>query len=169
LHAGSRYQSRGGLVRLTLTQSYGGVTSIDSFVRAVLDSSGRLVSLIGAPDPDIEVAGADPAVTRSRAASIAAQSVGAPSRASSARIQQAIFHIGQTARLGWRALVAAGPDERYDVLVDGTSGAVVRRSNLVLAANAASVFPAWPDAPLGGTPVAVDLAPWLEAPAARRA
>ena len=32
-----------------------------------------------------------------------------------------------------------------DVLVDATSGAVVRRTNRVLAANAASIYPAWPD------------------------
>jgi hypothetical protein len=77
-----------------------------------------------------------------------------------------IFHIGPTARLGWRGIVAAGPDARYDVLVDATSGAVIRRVNMVLSANAASVYPAWPDAPAGGSPVTVDLAPYLDDPGA---
>jgi hypothetical protein len=35
-----------------------------------------------------------------------------------------------------------------------------------VSANAASVYPAWPGAPLGGSPLAVDLAPYLDTPAA---
>ena len=52
-------------------------------------------------------------------------------RAPAARVSAVIFHVGPTARLGWRALVAAGPRQLDDVLVDATSGAIVRRANRV--------------------------------------
>ena len=80
-----------------------------------------------------------------------------------------IFHVGPTARRGWRVLVPASTIEMDDVLVDGTSGAIVRRANRVLAANAANVYPAWPGAPLGGTPTPVNLEDYLDDAAPRRA
>ena len=166
LEVGSQRRSRGGLVSVQLAQSHGGVTSIDSGVRAVLDARGRLVELVGSPDPDLAVAGTRAAVSRDRAATLAAQASGKPSAASTARVSAVIFHVGPTARLGWRALVAAGPRQLDDVLVDATSGAIVRRANRVLFANAASVYPAWPGAPNGGTATTVDLAPYLDTPAA---
>jgi extracellular elastinolytic metalloproteinase len=166
LQVASQRRSRGGLVSLQLTQSHGGVTSIDSGARAVLDARGRLVELVGSPDPDLAVAGTKAAVSRDRAALLAAQASGKPAAAATARVSAVIFHVGPTARLGWRALVAAGPRQLDDVLVDATSGAIVRRANRVLAANAASVYPAWPGAPAGGTATTVDLAPYLDHPAA---
>jgi extracellular elastinolytic metalloproteinase len=166
LDVGYQRRSGGGLVTVQLTQSHGGVPSIDSGVRAVLDARGRLVELVGAPDPDLAVAGTVAAVPAAEAAKLAAAASGAPGRAAGARTAAVIFHVGPTARLGWRVLVGAGPRQLDDVLVDATSGAVVRRANRVLAANAAGVYPAWPDAPLGGAAEAVDLAPYLDAPAA---
>ncbi len=166
LEVGAQRRSAGGLVSVQLTQSHGGVTSIDSGVRAVLDARGRLIELVGAPDPDLATAGTQRAVSRERAATIAAEASGAPGRAAGARVSAVIFHIGPAARQGWRVLVAAGPRQTDDVLVDATSGAVVRRANRVVAANAASVYEAWPGAPLGGTAAAVDLAPYLDNPAA---
>ncbi len=166
LGAGAQRRSAAGLLSVTLTQSFGGVPSIDSGVRAVLDARGRLIEIVGAPDPDLAVAGTTAAVSRKQAATLAAKASGAPARAAGARVAAVIFHVGPTARLGWRVLVSAGPRQVDDVLVDATSGAVVRRANRVVSANAASVYPAWPDAPLGGSPVAVDLAPYLENPGA---
>jgi hypothetical protein len=81
-------------------------------------------------------------------------------------VSAVIFHIGPTARLGWRVLVAASSRQLDDVLVDARSGAVVRRANRVRNASAATVYPTYPGAPAGGSPVAVDLAPYLDTPAA---
>ncbi len=167
LAAGAQRRSAGGLVSVQLTQSHGGVTSIDSGVRAVLDARGRLIELVGSPDPDLSVAGTRAAVSRGEAAKAAARASGAPAAAAgTARVSAVIFHVGPTARLGWRALVAAGSGRLDDVLVDATSGAVVRRANRVLSANAASVYSAWPGAPAGGSATTVDLAPYLDTPAA---
>ena len=166
LRVGAQRRAAGGLRSVQLTQSYDGVKSIDSGIRAVLDASGRLIELIGSPDPKLEVAGTRARVSRARAAQLAAQASGAPRSADDARVTAVIFHVGPTARLGWRALVAVNTRQLEDVLVDATSGAVVRRANRVLAANAASVYPAWPGAPLGGSPTTVDLAPYLDTPAA---
>jgi extracellular elastinolytic metalloproteinase len=166
LRIGAQRRAATGLASVQLTQSFGGVTSIDSGVRAVLDGNGRLVELVGSPDPDLAAAGTQAKVSRSRAAELAAHASGAPDRAATARVSAVIFHVGARARLGWRALVAAGPRQLDDVLVDATTGAVVRRVNRVVSANAASVYPAWPGAPHGGSATTVDLAPYLDTPGA---
>jgi hypothetical protein len=166
LDVGVQRRAATGLRSVQLTQSFGGATSIDSGVRALLDRDDRLIELVGSPDPHLDVAGTHAAVTRAQAARLGAQASGAPGRAGSAQVSEVIFHVGPTARLGWRVLIAAGPRQMDDVLVDATSGAVVRRANRVLSANAASVYPAWPGAPHGGSPTTVDLAPYLDTPAA---
>ena len=166
LGVGVQRRTAGGLSSVQLTQSHGAATSIDSGVRAVLDDRGRLIELVGAPDPRIASAGTQAAVSRERAATIGAQASGHPDRAGTARVAAIIFHIGSTARLGWRVLVTVTSRQLDDVLVDATSGAVLRRRNRVLSANAAQVYPAWPDAPVGGSPVTVDLAPYLGDPGA---
>ena len=166
LAVGFQRRSGGGLLTVQLTQSHGGVKSIDSGVRAILDARGRLIELIGSPDPDLDAAATHAAVPRTRAKEIAAKASGRHDRADGANASAVIFHVGPVARLGWRVLVAAGPRQMDDILVDATSGAVLRRVNRVLSANAAGVYLAWPDAPLGGAPTAVDLAPYLEDPAA---
>ena len=164
LKAGPEQRS-GRLVSVRLTQSRGGVQAIDSSVRAVTTRDGRLVRLIGAPDPDLDVAATSARISSAQAATIGARASAAPNRAAGAGVSAVIFHIGPTARLGWRVLVAA-PRQLHDVLVDATTGAVVRRANRVVAANNAIVYPAWPDAPAGGSPVTVDLAPYLTNPGA---
>jgi hypothetical protein len=166
LDVGSQRRAAGGLVSVQLTQSYGGVTSIDSGVRAVLDADGRLIELVGSPDPALSVAGTSAAVSRAQAAQLAAGASSAPGRGAGAQVSAVIFHVGPTARLGWRVLIAAGARQIDDVLVDATSGAVVRRANRVRSANAARVYPAWPGAPRGGSATTVDLAPYLDTPAA---
>ncbi len=166
LGVGVQRRTAAGLMSVQLTQSFGGATSIDSGVRAVIDPAGRLIELVGSPDPDLDVAGTSVAVAREEAARIAARVSGAAGRAAGARVTAVIFHVGPTARRGWRVIVAASARQIDDVLVDATSGAVVRRANRVQSANAASVYPAWPDAPLGGSPSTVDLAPYLDTPAA---
>jgi hypothetical protein len=166
LRVGAQHRAATGLASVQLTQSFGGVTSIDSGVRAVLGADGRLIELVGSPDPDLAAAGTQAKVSRSRAAELAAQASGAPDSATTARVSAVIFHVGATARLGWRVLVAASRRQVDDVLVDATNGAVVRRANRVRSANAASVYPAWPGAPRGGSATTVDLAPYLDTPGA---
>lgn len=161
LDVGTQQRGGDGLLRVDLKESVRGVVSIDSGVRGVVDRDGRLVEVLGSPDPQLEALSTSPRVTRTTAARVAERAVAPTAEADASAAKLVAFHDEGRARLGWRLVVANGSATAADVLVDATSGAVVRRANLVRFANAATVVGAWPGAALGGATSSVDLSPWL--------
>ena len=67
-----------------------------------------------------------------------------------------LFH-GRSTRLAWSITYRASSTAWYAAVVDATSGAVLRRANLVKHAAPVTVFEHYPGAPRGGTQQARDL------------
>ena len=98
-------------------------------------------------------------VGRQRDVQVAAQSPGAQraTRFSTGdRAHLVLFH-GRTTRLAWSITYRASSTAWYAAVVDATSGAVLRRANLVDHAAPVTVFENYPGAPRGGTQQARDL------------
>ena len=63
----ARSTRAGGVEHLTWEQRYRGIPSADTQLQAAVTASGRLLSVTGAPAPDLEVASIEPAVSAERA------------------------------------------------------------------------------------------------------
>jgi extracellular elastinolytic metalloproteinase len=163
----------GGVTYLRWRQEIGGVPSLDNELRAGVDADGRVVGVLGAPRPDLTAPSLVPALDASQALAALARDVGSgrrPSvtegptgprhetRFSSGDVARLVL-VGETgpARLAWHVTFDAGPDAWYDAVVDATTGAVLRRSNMVKHISG-SVFSNYPGARAGGTqqPVTLD-------------
>ena len=145
----------GGIEHLAWEQRYRGIPSADTQLRAAVTASGRLLSLTGAPAPDLAVGSIDPAVSAARAyAAVRGASVAVRRRQAGAeqatafrdsgRAALVLYQDGDGTRLGWRVLAPVSSSAVYDAIVDARSGAVVRRANRVDFAGAARIFRANP-------------------------
>ena len=141
------------------TQTVEGVPIIDSSLQAHLDDEGRLLAITGGllPDPTLETS--DPAVTREEALDAAAEGVADAGAGYDGTL--VAYTAGDELRLAWRVLVNASSTGHYDTLVDAATGEVVRRTNLVKFAGAATLFDNFPGDELGGTAGPQDLLPYL--------
>ena len=140
-----------GVEHLTWEQRYRGIPSADTQLQAAVSASGRLLSVTGAPAPDLAVASIEPAVSAERAyAAVAHAKVAVSRRAGGAervttfadggRAALALYQDGDGARLGWRVLAPVSSSEVYDAIVDTGNGMVVRRNNRVDFAGAARII-----------------------------
>ncbi len=147
----ARRSSAGGIEHLAWEQRYRGIPSADTQLRAAVTASGRLLSLTGAPAPDLAVGSIEPAVGAARAyAAVDGASAtvrrreGGAERATTfrdgGRASLVLFQDGDGTRLGWRVLAPVSSSAVYDAIVDARSGAVVRRANRVDFAGAARIF-----------------------------
>ena len=171
-----RVTSVGGLQRLFWQQrAVGGVPALDSGLRANVTADGRLVNVAGSPVSGVAAVQPAARLTSSQARVAALRGAGVTAVPSAARAGHDVrsttsFANGDTAALGilageheavvWDTTVKADAAHTYRVVVDAATGRTLWRRNLVQSANA-SVYRNFPGAAQGGTPVPVNLAPWL--------
>ncbi len=147
----NEYRSQEGVTYVRLRQQFRGVPAFDSSVTAVV-RDGRLLSLAGAPQPDLAVASVRPSVDAGRAQRIAYRDAGV-SRvpAGGRRPQLVIFGTPGMDRLAWTTLVFAGSQRVLHTVVDARSGSVLRRANLVRRADTGKALDYHPAAASGST------------------
>jgi extracellular elastinolytic metalloproteinase len=166
-----------GVRHLLWAQTYRGIPAFDNDLRASVTSEGRLVNVMGSPQPDLRPTSQTPAVSAVEAVTRALANVGragasprvvARSRgaaqstrfAGGHRAGLVLVNDGRSVRLAWRVTAHASSDEVYDSLVDASSGRVLRRTNEV-EDTAARAWDYYPGATSGGTQDDRDfVAPW---------
>ena len=171
-----RQRSPSGMEHIVWGQSHRGIPAIDSSLRANLTADGRLLSITGAPRPDLALRSIVPGIEAERAHRTAVAGIGSssrprhedggPTRATSfanGDRAELVIHAG---RLAWRVLASVSSTEFYDVLVDAQSGELLRRENRVKFASA-QVFDYFPGAAAGGEQTAHDITGYLPANPAR--
>ena len=148
------YLSRGRIHHLTFEQRAGNVPVLDGRLVANVAVDGRLLNLLGAPRPDVDVPGV-PALAaptaRKRAAAAAGGSAGEP---------ELVLLDG---RLGWRALVETAAGEAREVIVDAGDGRTLQDRSLRHDAKA-RIFDTAPGRALGGTQRSVELGAYVTQP-----
>jgi hypothetical protein len=171
----SRYRSPDGVTHLAFTQTYLGIDAYDNVLLANLDENGRLLNIGGAAVSGLRVPSIAPGIDAGTALAAAKQEVrgallpppgatrgrGAerPTRFSSGdKARLTLFGDGSTTRLAWRLQVTGEHDYLYEVILDATSGEVLKRRSLTEFVSRARVYRNFPGAPSGGAPEPVDLA-----------
>ena len=170
----SRYRSPDGVSHLAYTQTYLGVAAYDNVLLANIDGEGRLLNVGGAAVSDLRVGSVTPDLDAEAALAAARQEVGGalvPPRARQGRgperptrfsggdtARLTLFNDGSTTRLAWRVEVTGEHDYVYELVLDATSGRVLKRRSLTEFASNASIYENFPGAPSGGAAVTVDLA-----------
>ncbi len=177
-----RYRSTDGVTHLAYVQTHLGVAAYDNVLLANVDDDGRLLNVSGSAVSGLRVDSVVPDVDASAALAIARREVGGALIAPSARqgrgperptrfsggdtARLALFADGTSTRLAWKLEVTGAHDYVYELVVDATSGAVLKRRSLTELVSNASVYRNYPGAPAGGAPTSVDLAQdptWLNA------
>jgi subtilisin-like proprotein convertase family protein len=180
----SRSRSLDDVTHLAYTQTYLGVAAYDNVLLANVAGDGRLLNVGGAAVSDLRVPSVTPDLTAATALAVARREVSGPLIAPRSRQLQGperptrfsngdtarltLFNDGTTTRLAWRLEVTGEHEFVYELVVDATSGRVLKRRSLTEFA-AAQVYQNHPGAPFGGAPVALDLnlagnGTWLEQP-----
>jgi extracellular elastinolytic metalloproteinase len=166
-----------GLETLRWRQHASGIPAFDAGLRVTVTGDGRVLSVAGAPQADLELGTTTPSLGAGAALRALLDDVGAPGRTEVVRgpsgvtretgfaggdtASLVVFGEGTSARLGWRIVSAQAG---YAAVVDAHSGDVLHRSSLVWSAR---VFRQYPGAPRGGQAESVDIGPYL-APGATR-
>jgi len=159
--------SSGGTHHLRWTQSHDGVPVTGAGLRAHVSADGRLLAVQGSPLPDTSVATTSPRVSAAAAlgrvrrdggaggaAPAVTRSFTGPQRAtrfsddSTARL--VVFPTPSGNRLAWSVVSDLAVDRYYAYLIDATTGAVLKRSNLVRHAAASGHGRVWSYAPSDG-------------------
>ncbi len=169
-----RLRSADGVTHLAYTQTYRGIAAYDNVLLANVARGGRLLNVGGAAVSGLEVASVTPRLDAMAALAAARQDVGGvllpphahrtagperPTRfanGDSARLT--LFSDGRATRLAWRIEVTGEHDFAYEVVVDATTGRLLKRRSRTQFAAAAQVYRNFPGAPSGGAPEVVDLA-----------
>jgi extracellular elastinolytic metalloproteinase len=161
-----------GVRHLLWAQTYRGIPAFDNDLRASVTSDGRIVNVMGSPQPDLRPTEETPTVSAVGAVTRALANVGrkgAPPRvvarsrgpaqstrfAGGHRAGLVLVNEGRNIRLAWSVTAHASSDEVYDSLVDASSGEVLRRVNKVEDATGLA-WEYYPDAPNGGSQASVD-------------
>ena len=168
----SRYRSADGISHLAYTQSYLGVAAYDNVLLANVAQDGRLLNVGGAAVGDLRIASVVPDLDAQAALAAAKREVGGalvPPRGRTGRgperptsfangdsARLTLFNDGTATRLAWRLEVTGEHDYVYELVVDATSGRVLKRRSLTEFADAL-VYDNYPGAPAGGGPVTADL------------
>ena len=179
------YADLHGVRHLVWAQTAGGIPLFDHDLKASVTADGRLVNVLGAPLPDLDLPPASTSLGGGGAVAAALHDVGrgipAPPRAVSTsrgasrstrfagghRAGLVLFYDGRGVRLAWHVTADVDGDEVYSSIVDAGSGEVVRRANKVEDAQG-RVHDYYPGAASGGSPtVRAFPADWLEDDAGR--
>jgi hypothetical protein len=177
-------RSTSGLTVVRLAQQVGRIPSFDGGLRVAIDRAGRVISVAGAPRSDLPAGvPAAPALSAADAlqrlmdqtgvhrTGITVASTGRDARHttrfSTGDVARLTLFGARTVHLAWHLTYQATSTRWYDAVVDATTGEVLYRANLVKFATDASVYDNHPGAPVGGSQVTFDLAPFL-APGATR-
>lgn len=169
----SRYRSPDGVTHLAYTQTYLGVAAYDNVLLANVDEDGRLLNVGGAAISDLRVPSVTPGLDAEAALAAAKQEVGGslvpprarqglgrerPTRFSNGdRAGLTIFSDGSNDRLAWLIQVTGAHEFLYEVVIDATNGAVLKRRSLTEFTSDALVHEYYPGAPSGGMAQTVDL------------
>jgi extracellular elastinolytic metalloproteinase len=149
-----RFTSRGRLRRLVFEQRIDGASLINRPLTADVTSDGRLVDVLGAPEPDLPRAMPSATVGAASAGRRAAHTVGTDP-APPPRELVALADGDGAVRPAWQTI--AGKNE---VLVDARTGAILRVTPLTRSATAL-IFGNRPGAPIGGTQERVELGDYV--------
>jgi hypothetical protein len=173
-----------GVRHLLWAQEAGGIPAYANDLRASVTRDGRILNVLGAPLPDLElpaeaqaVSGGEAVAATLRAADHAApravRPVAAPRGASQATsfagghdASLVLVNTGRGVRLAWRVTADADSDEVYASLVDAESGEVLQSDNKVEQVTGLA-WDYYPGAASGGTQVVRDFTAlgWLSASA----
>jgi len=180
LHLADRTEV-GGVTYLRWRQELRGIPVLDNQLQAAVDGDGRVVSVTGAPRPDLAVPSMTPVLSAAQARDAVASDVGVDHPASvtdgpTGPRQETTFSTGDRAalvlfgdtggtRLAWQMMYRADSAAWYDAVVDATTGAILRRGNMTDSLVDADVFDNYPGAPLGGAAHRVSLDDYLTDPA----
>lgn len=165
-----------GIRHLSYEQQVRGITVFGNGVRAHVDADGRLISLQGAPVPDLAASTASqptaPVLPATSVRSDAAADVGgtvdedatlrsgqAPASATWSngdRAELVWFFSPDGAQLAWSTYTQAGGTLTYTHVIDASDGGVLYRQDLVdFAEGEARVYDYYPGADRGGAPQVV--------------
>src|SRR3954470_16677800 len=175
LSAPSEETSPSGLTEVRYEQSADGIPSANTSLRVNVTSDGRVLSVLGSPAHDMDVASTTPALDAGEAIRAVQDDVGAfkslpKTKGPAGRTQSTTFRGGSSASLQlfqradgtvlvWRVFYDAGPAEFYDATVNAQTGEVIKRANMTKSDNAAVVWERYannsphplPDLTNGGT------------------
>src|SRR3954470_3528047 len=162
LSAPSEETSPSGLTEVRYEQSADGIPSANTSLRVNVTSDGRVLSVLGSPAHDMDVASTTPALDAGEAIRAVQDDVGAfkslpKTKGPSGTTQSTTFRGGSSAslqvmqrsdgtRLVWRVFYKAAPDAYYDTIVDAQTGAVLKRANMTKSATVGSVWDRYPGA-----------------------
>ena len=172
-----RYSTPDGVTHLAYTQTYAGVGAYDNVLLANVDAAGRRLNVGGAAVSGLRVASVTPGLGAEPALAAARREVGGSLVPPSARqgsgperpttfsngdaARLTLFNDGRTTRLAWVLEVTGEHDYAYELVLDATSGRVLKRRSLTEFATAL-IYQNHPGAPNGGAAAAVTLPPaWL--------
>ncbi len=142
------YRSREGITYVRLRQTHRGVPAFDgSLTAAVRD--GRLLSVAGAPQPDLAVRSVKPRLSAARARDLAQRDAGV--RRGARRPKLVLFDAPEGTRLAWSLIVFADRERVLSTVVDASSGRILRRANLVRRADTGRALDYHPAAASGST------------------
>ena len=168
--------SPSGISSVRFSQSYSGIPAYDNDLRINLDRVNRVLSVTGSPVHGLSVASVSPKLSASQALSalarnvrvtrdVSVKSTGVDARRTTrfstgdtARL--VLFHGASGTRLAWHLTYDASSLAQYDAVIDATTGAILRRANMVQNVNA-SVFENYPGDVNGGTQQTVSIDPYL--------
>lgn len=183
LRLANSYRAPNGVTRLIFQQTHRGIPALDSTLRVNVASDGRIVNAGGRPRGDLRVASVVPELTPQQAVIAAAGAVGA-SRAPALRILSGptgarrtttflgrhsarlvlVSIDGRRTRLAWRVWYEESSVAAWSVVVDATTGQLIRKANQVKFAGKGLAWDYYPGAPRGGAAREVDFTRWLEGP-----
>lgn len=167
----SSYTDTSGISHVSIEQRVRGLRVFGNGVRAHVGADGRLISLQGAPVPDLAAATAAqptaPALPATSARSAAAEDVGgaidgdamlrsgqsavSATWSNGDRADLVWFVTRDGARLAWSTYTQAGGTLTYTHVIDASDGSVLYRQDLVdLAGGEARVYDYYPGARRGG-------------------
>jgi extracellular elastinolytic metalloproteinase len=161
----------GGVTMLRWRQAVDGIPAADAELRVNVTADGRVLSVLGAPAGRLR-ADTTPALSAGEAVRAVQDDVGVfrslpRAHGPAGATRRTTYDDGTTAalallrgRLSWRVTYRASSAEVWDMFVDGDTGKVLKRANLVKSVSGL-VWENYPGATLGGAAAPVVLDPWL--------
>src|SRR4051812_15044410 len=161
----------GGVTMLRWGQAVDGIPAADAELRVNVTADGRVLSVLGAP-ADRLPADTTPSLSAGEAVRAVQDDVGTfrsllRARGPAGATRRTTYDDGTTAalallrgRLSWRVTYRASSAEVWDMFVDGETGKVLKRANLVKSVSGL-VWENHPGAARGGAAASVVLDPWL--------